>query len=157
MQALTKTSLSGSLIGLRPHKTAADCPSTTTAGRGYRPATSRFAGTRKRDAKLVGMLALGRVEVLGVHGLQQCFVRDFPAAPGSALAAGLLLDRHETCQGLADPRDDNLFAGERPVEQRGQLCLCFGDIDLDGHGCMLSNVLVIAGASRMINQIGHKS
>jgi hypothetical protein len=42
------------------------------------------------------------------------------------------LDGSEPHQALASTRNDNLFAGERAIDQRRKLRLCFGDIDLHG-------------------------
>ena len=58
--------------------------------------------------------------------------------------------------GLPAPRDDDLFASERAIKQRRRLGLCFGYIDLHGHGFELRYVLSLARLAD-VNRIGQSS
>jgi hypothetical protein len=52
------------------------------------------------DPKLIGMLSLGRVEVLRIHRVEQSIVRDLQTAPSTRVASRHTLDRVSRASGL---------------------------------------------------------
>jgi hypothetical protein len=54
-------------------------------------------------------------------------------------------------------RDDDLLAGERSIEQQRKLRLCFGYVDLRGHGFERRNVLDLPRVCLMVNRVGQNS
>jgi len=70
---------------------------------------------------------------LGSIGSEQSIIRDLQPAPSTRPVLPHALDRSEPCPRLADTCNHDLLTRERLIEQRGELRLRFGYVDLHGH------------------------